>query len=904
MEKFASFILENRNKLFILLTILAIICAFVMPLVIINTDMTQYLPDESQVKAGIEILNAEFGDRNTAPLHVMFEGLDERSFTEVYAHLNNLENVMEVAFEWDDPTHVVDEFFLFTLTLQQGLTSDEEYALVAEISDIFSEFDFEMSGDIEGVDIDVNMILITIPTVIILTLILFFMCHSWFEPIIFFINIGIAILINMGSNVMFDSISDVTQMIAGLLQVVLSMDYSIIFLNRYRLEKEMMVEVDHFEAMKRTIRNSFSTISGISFTTIVGMLMLVFMSFTIGADIGFVIAKGVFISLICVFGVMPALILWFDKLIDKTTKPALNLKMNGVGRFSYKVRYLVAVLFVILFAGAYYLQNQLEITYSEVDYDPVHQVFDLDNTFIVLYENADEENIESFIYNWKTGAFWLDIRSVAPHPRSEHIRDIYAYSTTVGQSFDEAEMAAELEMEELMVGLLFRNYFLDASDILSTITLGEFLQFLAEDVADNELFDHTLQSEDLQQLDAMPELMNQQLMMQEVNAFELANLLEMNVVVVGQILQMYDAMGLPRQAGSIELGAFLDFLQTYVATNPMFTSVMSPEELLGLEMLPELIMTEMLASVPTVADLSAMLQMEEAMLYRLLYLYDLSYGDELYETMTLAGFINYLVTDFAVNPMFAPFFDADILTELEEAHAEITDAISLFVSDNFSRMMIHTTFYFESNTTFRFMDALNAELEDLLTGDFYILGMSAMPHELHQTFPAEHSFITYLTTIAFFIVVALTFKSIIVSIILATAIQGAVFVTMGVTYFGDGSMMFLPLIIAQVLLKSRVIDYGILYTANYIESRKTLGVKEAIIDALDHSIGTILTSGLIIVLVTFVVGLIFRGVNVAIAEILLLIAQGCFIGVVLSIFVLPSLIAVFDKFITKSKTNI
>ena len=115
--------------------------------------------------------------------------------------------------------------------------------------------------------------------------------------------------------------------------------------------------------------------------------------------------------------------------------------------------------------------------------------------------------------------------------------------------------------------------------------------------------------------------------------------------------------------------------------------------------------------------------------------------------------------------------------------------------------------------------------------------------------------------------------------------------------------MFIPLIIAQVLLKSRVIDYGILYTANYIEARRTHGVKDAIITALDNSIDTILTSGMIIVLITFVVGLLFMGVNIAISEILLLIAQGCFIGVVSSIFVLPSLVAVFDRFVTKAKVK-
>jgi len=883
MEKFASFILEKRKLLFTGLAISAVICTYLMTLVVVNTDVTQYLPEDSRVRAGIEILNAEFGDMNTAPLHVMFEGLGALESLEIYDRLNEFEHITSVAFELGSPAHTVDGFSLFTLTLAQGLTSDEEYALVAEISAVFYQFDFEMSGDIEGVDIDVNMVLITIPTVIILTLILFFMCHSWFEPIIFFINIGIALLINMGTNEMFDSISDVTQMIAGLLQVVLSMDYSIIFLNRYRQEKEMMEVEDHMLAMKNTIRNSFSTISGISFTTIMGMLMLAFMSFTIGADIGFVIAKGVFISLICVFGVMPALILWFDKLIDKTEKPALSLKMGAVGRFSYKARFVVAVLFVALFAGAYYLQSQLEITYSEVDYDPVHQVFDLDNTFVILYENIDTENMGAFVDGLT---------------EREQVIDILSYGTTVGQGLTYTQMADTFEMDEILIGLIFRNYFVDELPIL---TLGEFLEFLGEHVADHELFAGAMSDEELNQLASIPEVMVEQVMMQELSTFELSHLLQMDMMMVEQILQMYDMMGLPRGENSIALGIFLQFLQTEVATNPMFAGAMSPEDLMELERLPEIMMAEMMVSTLTVTELSEMLQMEEGMITQLLYLYDFTYGDTLLTTVTLPDFIDFLLTDFAGNPMFADFFTSDTLAELEMAQREMASANDMFVSENFSRMMINTTFDVESEITFAFMDEIIDVLDALLEGEFYILGLSAMPHEMQQTFPREHSFITYLTTIAFFVVVALTFKSIIVSIILATAIQGAVFVTMGVTYFQDGGIMFLPLIIAQVLLKSRVIDYGILYTANYIESRKTLSVKEAIIDALNHSIDTILTSGLIIVLITFVVGLIFRGVNVAIAEILLLIAQGCFIGVMLSIFVLPSLVAVFDKFVTKAK---
>ena len=881
MEKFAHFILKRRNLLFTSLAMVAVICAYLMSFVVVNHDMTLYLPEDSNVRAGITVMEEAFGDLNTSDLHVMFEGISDIKATVIYEQLSEFEHVTNVMFDPESDAHVRDDFTLYTLSLQQGLSADEEYALVHTILEVFSPFAIEMSGDVEGVDIDLNMMLITVPTVIILIIILFAMCRSWVEPVLLFINIGIAIFINMGTNMMFESISDITQMIAGLLQVALSMDYSIIFLNRYRQEKEAMEVEDHKLAMQHTIRNSFSTISGISFTTIVGMLMLVFMSFTIGADIGFVIAKGVFISLVCVFGVMPALILWFDTLIDKTAKPVLSLKMGAVGRFSYRARYVVSLLFIILFAGAFVLQNQIEITYSEVDYDPIHQVFDLENTFVVLYENTDEENMATFISE-------LELRSSAlgdPNWVLHEVVSIYSYQTTLGQSLTESELAAFLEMDEMLVGLVFRNYFLET---LPTITLEKFLAFLQGEVAGNAMFATTMTAEELEQLSSLPQLMEQQILMQVFTAEALADVLQMDPDLVHQMLQMHGDH-------TVSLGVFLQLLQE--------TGAMSLEELAHLEALPALMVSEMMAEELTTEALATTLQMDVSIISQLLYLHEVIHGEMLTEEMTLIHFIDYLVTDFAQIPMFEASFSNETLAELERARLEMLEAGEMFVSDSFSRMMVNTTFDFESEVTFTFMDQMIEELDDLLEGRFYLLGTSAMPHEMRQTFPDEYSFITFLTTVAFFIVAAISFKSMAVSAILAIAIQAAVFITMGATYFQDGGIMFLPLIIAQVLLKSRVIDYGILYTANYIEARKKYDVKEAIISALNRSIDTILTSGLIIVLVTFVVGLIFMGVNVAISEILLLIAQGCFIGIMLSIFVLPSLIAVFDRFVTKAKTK-
>ena len=360
MEKFSEFILKKRNLIFGGLAIFAVVSIYLATLVVVNTDMAKYLPRDSNLRAGLEVMEQEFGDVQAGVLHVMFVDLTEAEKWVIYEQLSAFSNVATVAFDMNSGAHVLDEFTLYTLTFEQGLTSDAEYAVVQEILNTFSDLTIQMNGNVEGVILMTDMMPILMSTVIILILIFMMMCRSWFEPIIFFINIGIAILINMGTNAMFDSISISSDMVASVLQVALSMDYAIIFLNRYRQEQELLrlegID-DNTLAMKKVILNSFRTISGIAFTTIVGMLMLAFMSFTIGADMGFVIAKSIFISLVCVFGVMPALILRFDQWIVKTKKPVLSLKMNAIGRFSYQVRYVIVVFFVISFIGAFTIQD-------------------------------------------------------------------------------------------------------------------------------------------------------------------------------------------------------------------------------------------------------------------------------------------------------------------------------------------------------------------------------------------------------------------------------------------------------------------------------------------------------------------------------------------------------------------
>jgi predicted RND superfamily exporter protein len=159
--------------------------------------------------------------------------------------------------------------------------------------------------------------------VIIMLVVLFIMCKSYIEPFLIIVSIAVAILINMGSNIIFESVSEMTFSIAAVFQLVLSIDYSIMLIHRFMQEYEVLEEKNVTIAMQNSIKYAFKSITSSSITTIVGLLVLLFMSFTIGTDIGLVLSKGVFFSLICVFTVMPTMIMGCHKLLFTTNKQYL-----------------------------------------------------------------------------------------------------------------------------------------------------------------------------------------------------------------------------------------------------------------------------------------------------------------------------------------------------------------------------------------------------------------------------------------------------------------------------------------------------------------------------------------------------------------------------------------------------
>jgi len=225
--------------------------------------------------------------------------------------------------------------------------------------------------------------------------ILFLMCSSFVEALLFILTIGMAVIINLGTNAMLPSVSMMTNTIVAVLQFVLSMDYSIILMNRLRQELGRGYGLD--DAMVKAIKGASSSILSSSLTTIVGLLALVFMKFKIGLDLGVVLAKGVLCSLITIYTILPALIVMCWKGISATSKKVFLLPTDRLSRFEMRFRAPLAVLFVVIFALSAFLSTKTELSYASIWESEINDEFPPQNMFSLLYRTEDEDKMISVL---------------------------------------------------------------------------------------------------------------------------------------------------------------------------------------------------------------------------------------------------------------------------------------------------------------------------------------------------------------------------------------------------------------------------------------------------------------------------------------------------------------------------
>ena len=360
----ALFIVKHRIPILAAMLGLCVLSVFGIPRTRINYDLTRYLNDRTMTKRALLVMQEEFGAGEQ--LRVMFRDLPDGQLN---AAVEALDALPEVLLAVHDPETGVAEqdghlYQLVTLTLNDCDTA----ALIPRLRTMFPDAGETLVGGSAADQLDVQksvgaeMAPVMAVSVAVVILVLTLTSHAWLEPLIILLALGLSILLNLGTNFVFPDVSFITFAVSAILQLALSIDYAIMLIHTYHEKRDGLSDPE--AAMAAALENCFMRISSSAFTTVAGLLSLLFMSFTIGFDIGMVLSKGILISMLGVFTLMPSLTLLFEKPLRKTLHRPLRLGGEHLARGILAARIPVAVLLTAaVFAGlALHLNNRYTFT--------------------------------------------------------------------------------------------------------------------------------------------------------------------------------------------------------------------------------------------------------------------------------------------------------------------------------------------------------------------------------------------------------------------------------------------------------------------------------------------------------------------------------------------------------------
>ncbi len=362
MEKLATFIVDRRNVLIALFLAAAVFCAISRNWVRVNDSITDYLAEDTETRQGLDLMEREFTTYSTAS--VMVQNISYEQALRLSEQLAEVDGVREVAFD-ETPSHYASASALFSLTFDG--TDDEEVSINAlqEVKDLLAPYDLHVVSNVGNPlkeIIDREMLIVDIIAVVIIITVLLITSNTYAEIPVLLLTFGSAALLNMGTNFLMGEISFVTDSIAIVLQLALAIDYAIILCHRFTDEHE---DKPAREAAIAALSKAIPEISASSLTTISGLLALTFMQFKLGGDIGSVLIKAIFLSLVSVFLLMPGLLVIFAPWIDKTHHRNFVPKISFLGRFAYSTRLVMPILFAGVVIGAAVLSNRVNYVYSQ-----------------------------------------------------------------------------------------------------------------------------------------------------------------------------------------------------------------------------------------------------------------------------------------------------------------------------------------------------------------------------------------------------------------------------------------------------------------------------------------------------------------------------------------------------------
>ena len=1016
MKRIARILIRHRHLLLILMIALGAAGVCMLPEVNIVSDMTTYLPDDSRMKHGLDSLKSSFSgiDINGAGVSAMFT--NEVVHDSLATELTELDGIAAIIGNRSN-----DQYTLYQFVLDPSASPNE---VANSISIRYGD-----SVTVETASANLlpdNMGFIITVCVGLLTLILVIMCASVIEAALFLIAIGIAVAINMGSNVILPGVSVVTSAIAAILQLILSMDYSIILANRYRKVRER--NDDKVEAMTQALADTTPPIIGSAMTTILGMSMLAFMDFKIGMDMGLVLSKGVFLSLVSIYFVLPSLILSFDKLIRKTEKKVPLLHTYKLAGFEVRHRMLIAVFFAIFFVASYFLSKRTEISFSNTWPTEITREFPPQNQTVLLYRTDEQEKIIPLVDSLESdpkvvtaishpsimlkertademigfikemsamlpaGAESIDSAMLSPdilgivyyaaaHPeRNEKMSfsDIEKFVSELP-----AEYAAGFDIDrmtqDIMNGFMEDEEYIEESapviaEALADLTPPQVAEpetptshepslcdtvaaaisepdttsqstpdprftfenstqrITSREMAEFLGFDHTQASiiyrlagcsKSGMTVQEFIQYINENILTRKSYARMISDEQQSELKEVRRQIDSAVAVGPSQPAAapipeipSVEIDTQTDSTAKAETPTPAvsepFKEIKSPEAaatethkvekrkaITPIEVLLDMVGSDRKYSAEKIGSTlrNAGIDVAQSDIDLLFMFYGSRKSDTDSLKMSITDLMDFMTGTLLCDPMYERFIDESAKESITAMKQSMTEGLDNLKGERYSIATIISDYETESQETFDFIGRLNEKCDETFDGECYLIGESVMYKEMKDGFSHEMMVVTLLTIIVIFITVALTFRSMIVPIFLLLIVMSAVYVCVFMGGLGGQPMNYLAYLVMQSILMGATIDYAILFTDYYREKRMYLPIWQALRKSYKNTIHSIMTSGLILILCPYIMSMLLTDPTISL--ILHSISVGALSAILLIIFVLPGLLAAFDKIVVK-----
>ena len=459
MNKLAHAIVKYRMAICVVFAALLVFSVFSVRWIRTENDIAAYLPEETEARQGLTIMEEEFRTYGTA--RVLVKNITKEQARTIQKELGEIPDVLLVQYD-ETEQHYKDGYALYDLTFSDVASAESTEqafeAVLAHLKDYdvthYSEVGYSLQAQLVE-----QMTTVLIFCVLVVLAVLVFTSGTYAEIPVLLLTFLAAAVINMGTAFLMGTISFISSSVSVVMQLALSVDYAIIFCNRYKEERQ---SCEGKEAVERALAASIPAISASSLTTIAGLGAMTFMDFRLGADLGFNLIKAIAISLLTVFLLMPALLVFFGKAMDKTKHRNFVPQISFVGRFAYKTRFVMPILLLALVAGAYLLNGRINYAYVQ-EIVPAFHMTERRAARLEIEENFGKNNLVAVIVpagDYTAEKALLDELSARPEVKSatglSNIEVMDGYR--LGDEVDVKTLASLAEVDMTTARALFAYY--------------------------------------------------------------------------------------------------------------------------------------------------------------------------------------------------------------------------------------------------------------------------------------------------------------------------------------------------------------------------------------------------------------------------------------------------------------